>query len=126
MLLAGDAAHRFPPAGAFGMNTGIQVWLPPTEGLLLCTPTLRWAAAGGAACHDHKAWHTASSLWSLPGPPHFPVSIASTNTVPVLLQPAEVRKALYKGGQKQHGQQWLHDCLFCLQCRPDCASAMVC
>ena len=37
MLLAGDAAHRFPPAGAFGMNTGIQVWLPPTEGLLLRT-----------------------------------------------------------------------------------------
>ena len=36
MLLAGDAAHRFPPAGAFGMNTGIQVWLPPSEGLLLC------------------------------------------------------------------------------------------
>ena len=27
MLLAGDAAHRFPPAGAFGMNTGIQVTL---------------------------------------------------------------------------------------------------
>lgn len=25
VLLAGDAAHRFPPAGAFGMNTGIQV-----------------------------------------------------------------------------------------------------
>lgn len=26
VLLAGDAAHRFPPAGGFGMNTGIQVW----------------------------------------------------------------------------------------------------
>lgn len=25
VLLAGDAAHRFPPAGGFGMNTGIQV-----------------------------------------------------------------------------------------------------
>ncbi|KAI4336611.1 hypothetical protein L6164_015115 [Bauhinia variegata] len=24
ILLAGDAAHRFPPAGGFGMNTGIQ------------------------------------------------------------------------------------------------------
>ncbi len=24
LLLAGDAAHRFPPAGGFGMNTGIQ------------------------------------------------------------------------------------------------------
>ena len=24
MFLAGDAAHRFPPAGGFGMNTGIQ------------------------------------------------------------------------------------------------------
>ena len=23
-FLAGDAAHRFPPAGGFGMNTGIQ------------------------------------------------------------------------------------------------------
>jgi 2-polyprenyl-6-methoxyphenol hydroxylase-like FAD-dependent oxidoreductase len=25
VILAGDAAHRFPPAGGFGMNTGIQV-----------------------------------------------------------------------------------------------------
>ncbi|KAK1575977.1 hypothetical protein Q3G72_009839 [Acer saccharum] len=24
MILSGDAAHRFPPAGGFGMNTGIQ------------------------------------------------------------------------------------------------------
>ena len=24
VFLTGDAAHRFPPAGAFGMNTGIQ------------------------------------------------------------------------------------------------------
>lgn len=24
LFLAGDAAHRFPPSGAFGMNTGIQ------------------------------------------------------------------------------------------------------
>ncbi|PSR84782.1 Tetracenomycin polyketide synthesis hydroxylase, partial [Actinidia chinensis var. chinensis] len=24
ITLAGDAAHRFPPAGGFGMNTGIQ------------------------------------------------------------------------------------------------------
>jgi hypothetical protein len=24
LLLAGDAAHRFPPSGAFGMNTGVQ------------------------------------------------------------------------------------------------------
>ncbi|XP_056695618.1 FAD-dependent monooxygenase apdD-like [Spinacia oleracea] len=24
VFLAGDAAHRFPPAGGFGMNTGIQ------------------------------------------------------------------------------------------------------
>ncbi len=28
VFLAGDAAHRFPPAGAFGMNTGIQVGPP--------------------------------------------------------------------------------------------------
>ena len=25
VILAGDAAHCFPPAGGFGMNTGIQV-----------------------------------------------------------------------------------------------------
>ena len=24
VVLCGDAAHRFPPAGGFGMNTGIQ------------------------------------------------------------------------------------------------------
>ena len=24
IFLLGDAAHRFPPAGGFGMNTGIQ------------------------------------------------------------------------------------------------------
>lgn len=33
MFLAGDAAHRFPPAGAFGMNTGIQVLSGPCEWL---------------------------------------------------------------------------------------------
>lgn len=31
VFLAGDAAHRFPPAGAFGMNTGIQVQLCPPD-----------------------------------------------------------------------------------------------
>jgi FAD binding domain len=25
VFLAGDSAHQFPPAGGFGMNTGIQV-----------------------------------------------------------------------------------------------------
>ena len=24
IFLVGDAAHRFPPAGGFGMNTGVQ------------------------------------------------------------------------------------------------------
>jgi 2-polyprenyl-6-methoxyphenol hydroxylase-like FAD-dependent oxidoreductase len=24
IILVGDAAHRFPPAGGFGMNTGVQ------------------------------------------------------------------------------------------------------
>ncbi len=24
VFLAGDAAHRFPPAGGFGLNTGVQ------------------------------------------------------------------------------------------------------
>ena len=24
LILVGDAAHRFPPAGGFGMNSGIQ------------------------------------------------------------------------------------------------------
>lgn len=25
VFLAGDAAHQFPPAGGFGLNTGVQV-----------------------------------------------------------------------------------------------------
>lgn len=25
VLLLGDAAHQFPPAGGFGLNTGVQV-----------------------------------------------------------------------------------------------------
>ena len=39
VFLAGDAAHRFPPAGAFGMNTGIQVGPP-----LMGNPVLYWAS----------------------------------------------------------------------------------
>ena len=37
VFLAGDAAHRFPPAGAFGMNTGIQVrsQTPPLNSMLV-------------------------------------------------------------------------------------------
>ena len=36
VFLAGDAAHRFPPAGAFGMNTGIQVG-PPVHLYIVCS-----------------------------------------------------------------------------------------
>jgi len=36
VFLAGDAAHRFPPAGAFGMNTGIQVG-PPLHLYIVCS-----------------------------------------------------------------------------------------
>ena len=46
MFLAGDAAHRFPPAGGFGMNTGIQD-----------AHNLAWKLAAvlhGASCVDHK------------------------------------------------------------------------
>jgi hypothetical protein len=38
-FLAGDAAHRFPPAGGFGMNTGIQD-----------AHNLAWKLAGGTSC----------------------------------------------------------------------------
>lgn len=30
VFLLGDAAHQFPPAGGFGLNTGVQVWLCDT------------------------------------------------------------------------------------------------
>jgi FAD binding domain len=46
VFLAGDAAHRFPPAGGFGMNTGIQD-----------AHNLAWKLAAvlhGASCSDHK------------------------------------------------------------------------
>ena len=32
VLLAGDAAHQFPPAGGFGMNTGKPKSMKSTEG----------------------------------------------------------------------------------------------
>lgn len=33
MFLVGDAAHQFPPAGGFGLNTGVQVrWAVPALG----------------------------------------------------------------------------------------------
>ena len=51
-FLAGDAAHRFPPAGGFGMNTGIQD-----------AHNLAWKLAAGAesttACIDN-IWKDAS------------------------------------------------------------------
>lgn len=28
VILVGDAAHQFPPAGGFGLNTGVQVRWP--------------------------------------------------------------------------------------------------
>ncbi len=39
MFLAGDAAHRFPPAGGFGMNTGVQD-----------AHNLAWKLAAGERC----------------------------------------------------------------------------
>ena len=38
-FLAGDAAHRFPPAGGFGMNTGFQD-----------AHNLAWKLAAGTSC----------------------------------------------------------------------------
>lgn len=50
MFLAGDAAHRFPPAGGFGMNTGIQD-----------AHNLAWKLAAGnlpivLTCSDDAIW----------------------------------------------------------------------
>jgi 2-polyprenyl-6-methoxyphenol hydroxylase-like FAD-dependent oxidoreductase len=39
VFLAGDAAHRFPPAGGFGMNTGVQD-----------AHNLAWKLAAGERC----------------------------------------------------------------------------
>jgi FAD binding domain len=58
VFLAGDAAHRFPPAGGFGMNTGIQD-----------AHNLAWKLAAvlhGAPCIDHKLCRiliTTASFW---------------------------------------------------------------
>lgn len=38
VILVGDAAHQFPPAGGFGLNTGVQVRWPL---LLLANQTYR-------------------------------------------------------------------------------------
>ena len=46
VLLAGDAAHRFPPAGGFGMNTGIQD-----------AHNLAWKLAAGAASYASTSLH---------------------------------------------------------------------
>lgn len=35
VFLAGDAAHQFPPAGGFGLNTGVQVARVGGGGLFL-------------------------------------------------------------------------------------------
>lgn len=70
IFLAGDAAHRFPPAGGFGMNTGIQdahnlswkiasVLQNSANGALLDTYEvryIRWALLlfwGGGRMHAH-------------------------------------------------------------------------
>lgn len=54
VLLIGDAAHQFPPAGGFGLNTGVQVHRPApglgTNRAMPCTldiePGTLWLAPG--------------------------------------------------------------------------------
>ncbi|KAF6263709.1 FAD binding domain-containing protein [Scenedesmus sp. NREL 46B-D3] len=62
VMLAGDAAHRFPPAGGFGMNTGIQdahnlAW--KLAALLSTYPTERRPVAQANAALSVSNWHEA-------------------------------------------------------------------
>ena len=50
MILAGDAAHCFPPAGGFGMNTGIQVGPSLRSSLPLACVTTSSADRKGRQC----------------------------------------------------------------------------
>ena len=56
VFLAGDAAHRFPPAGAFGMNTGIQVG-PPVHLYIVCSllPLFEVSCSQSLQC-KHAHW----------------------------------------------------------------------
>jgi 2-polyprenyl-6-methoxyphenol hydroxylase-like FAD-dependent oxidoreductase len=52
VFLAGDAAHRFPPAGGFGMNTGVQD-----------AHNLAWKLAAGAPRCRPRAPRVPRLLW---------------------------------------------------------------
>ena len=63
VFLAGDAAHRFPPAGAFGMNTGIQVGQALLMGHLQFLCKLNGDRAGRSLhSGSESSWHNDKEL----------------------------------------------------------------